>query len=564
MTTNTAQQQTIEQIKLNKIIANPLNPRKNFTGKAYEDLLASVREKGVLQPIMVRQLPDKKYEIVFGERRWRVSCDLAKENGGLSKHAIPAMVRDLDDNEAFEIMTIENLQRNDITELEEANSFKLYIDRMGDEAVPILAERIGINPAYIRRRVKILELPKEVLEAWAQGSLKYGHLEQLTRVGDKKQVKILFEWMEEQSRFRHVAVRDLARKIDSESPELKSAFFDVDKAGCATCFQNSDVQKSLFGSASDAIQCNNPKCFKQKQNNWLKDNWNDFRAKHKLPTNGFRFSSDFQWNDYEEIGSWQKTPKPCKSCESFFSLVSLTGKVDRPKVCMGDKACFKKTTTEAWSEGKSVEKTAAAKAAGPRVAWHGEHFRDLFFREALPAKIQAGGVDSASRRRLILFAQLVSNRDLQPWFVQRHKMAGEKEIDTWTRLSDEEIMVKLATMSGQELEEELVAAALETFLQKDKVTCAGRWRAAEHLGIDMAQEWAITEEYLDKKTVAEMMAMGESLGIFAEEQAVKFLTETIGKPEGAYGKCKKGELKRVFLESGVNLVGRVPSEILGA
>ena len=80
----------------------------------------------------------------------------------------------------------------------------------------------------------------------------------------------------------------------------------------------------------------------------------------------------------------------------------------------------------------------------------------------------------------------------------------------------------------------------------------------------MAQEWAITEEYLDKKTVAEMMAMGESLGIFADEPARKFLTETIGKQEGAYGKCKKGELKRVFLESGVKLVGRVPAEILGA
>ncbi len=557
-------QQTIDMIKLNLIVANPWNPRKNFTGRAFEDLLASVREKGVLQPIMVRQLQGKKYEIVFGERRYRACCHLAKENGGLTKHAIPAMVRELDDNEAFEIMTIENLQRNDITELEEAHSFKAYIDRMGDEAVPVLAERIGINPAYIRRRVRILDLPEYVLEAWAAGQLKYGHLEQLTRVGDNHRIKALFGWMQEQSQHRHIAVRDLTRKIDSESPELTAAFFDIDKAGCATCFQNSDVQKTLFGSASDAVQCNNPKCFKQKQNNWLKDNWNDFRAKHKLPTNGFRFSSDFQWNDYEEIGSWQKTPKPCKSCETFFSMVSITGKVDRPKVCMGDKACFKKTTTEAWSEGKSVEKTAAAKAAGPRVAWHGEHFRDLFFREALPAKIQAGGVDSAAKSRLVLFAQLVSNRDLHPWFVKRHGLEDKKNIDTWSRLSDEEIMVKLSSMNLHELEAELVAAALETFLQKDTVTCAGRWRAAEHIGVNMAQEWAITEEYLDKKTVAEMMAMGESLGIFAEEPARKFLTETIGKQEGAYGKCKKGELKRVFLESGVNLVGRVPAEILSA
>lgn len=563
MTTKTAPQ-TIELIKLNQIIANPLNPRKNFSGRPFDDLLSSVREKGVLQPIMVRQLPDKMYEIVFGERRWRVSCHLAKENGGLAKHTIPAMVRDLDDNEAFEIMTIENLQRNDITELEEAHSFKLYIDRMGDDAVPILAERIGINPAYIRRRVKILDLPKEVLKAWEHGHLKYGHLEQLTRVGDKKQVKILFGWMEERSQYNQVSVRDLARKIDSESPELNSAFFDVDKAGCATCFQNSDVQKSLFGSASDAIQCNNPKCFKQKQNNWLKDNWEDFRRKHKLPTNGFRFSSDVHWNDYEEIHSWQKTPKPSEACESFFSLVSVTGKVDRPKVCLGDKECFKKTTKEAWSDGKSVEKTKAAAASGPRVAWHGEYFRDIFFRETLPARIQSGAVDSASKSRLVLFAQLVSNRELQPWFIKRHNLSEEKNIDTWSRLSDAEIMVKLSSMNLHELEEELVAAALETFLQKDTVTCAGRWKAAEHIGVNMASEWAITEEYLDKKTVAEMMAMGESLGIFAEEQAVKFLTETLGKPAGAYGKCKKGELKRVFLESGVNLVGRVPSEILGA
>ena len=168
------------EITLADITSNPQNPRKNFSGPKFEELIASIKQVGVIEPILIRPVKGKTpYEIIAGERRWRASCDIASANGGIKKNTIPAIVRDISDDEAFDLMTIENLQREDLTELEEAQSFKLYLDKKGKEALPELAERTGIKPSYIMRRVSVLELPKEILKAWEKGTIKYGHCEQL-------------------------------------------------------------------------------------------------------------------------------------------------------------------------------------------------------------------------------------------------------------------------------------------------------------------------------------------------------------------------------------------------
>jgi len=143
--------QTYQEVELSKIVSNPWNPRKTFSGPKFDELADSVRAKGVIEPILLRPLESGTMEIVAGERRYRALCQVAQENGGLEAARIPAMVREFSDDEAFEIMTIENLQREDLTELEEAQSFQTYLNRKGKDALPELAERTGINPRYIRR-----------------------------------------------------------------------------------------------------------------------------------------------------------------------------------------------------------------------------------------------------------------------------------------------------------------------------------------------------------------------------------------------------------------------------
>ena len=110
--------QTYQEISLSEIKVNPRNPRKGFEGQKFDQLVASIREKGVIEPIVVRR-KGKGFEIVAGERRFRAQCQVNPES------SIAAVVRELSEDEAFEFMIIENLQREDLTEMEEAQSFLL-------------------------------------------------------------------------------------------------------------------------------------------------------------------------------------------------------------------------------------------------------------------------------------------------------------------------------------------------------------------------------------------------------------------------------------------------------
>jgi len=548
-----------QEIELQELQPNPLNPRKRFSGAKFNELVASIREKGVIEPILVRPVGDDRLEIVFGERRYRASLALAETGGGLNGQKIPALVRELSDEDAFDMMCIENLHREDLTELEEAEGFKAYLDKRGADALPDLAERAGINPRYIRRRVAVLSLPKKTLKAWEKGDLKYGHLEQLSRLQDKKEIKGLTEKI---ANWRGgYSVRKLKDDINSEAPELKSARFNLEKTGCPSCAQNSDIQKSLFELTDlKGAHCLNPKCFKKMQNNWLTANWKKtgYRKLHR--TNGFRFKGDVGWDDYGAFDGYSnhKPLKKCKECDSFVTLLSLDGRVDEGKACIGDKNCFNSSrrssgATDGGDPGAAVNK---------RPAWHGEYFREKFYDEVLLERLQ-GQVTA----RVLLFALLKSNSDLHEWFGRKHgKWAkGDDDVDGYYsfHLRNREIWEMVSAMECVDAAEDLNDASILVIMQ-DQYDAKARRAIADTIGISLQEEWRITEEYLDKKTIAEIMKIGEDFKVFEQKAAQTFLYETLLKKRGKFKGCKKGELKRVFLESGVDLAGVVPDEILGS
>lgn len=565
-------EQELTLVTLTRITPNPLNPRKNFSGPPFEELVDSVRAKGVISPIMVR--PHGKagdFEIVYGERRWRAACRIAKENGGLAKHTIPALVRRIDENEAFDLMTIENLKRQDLTELEEAMSFKQYVDRNGQEAVGTLAERTGIQASYIRRRLMVMVLPEHILQEWNKGLLKFGHLEQLARMGDNQErIELLFGRVMEYAKYNNVmTVERLKSLIASNSPGMEFALFDPAVEGCLSCHHNSDVQKNLFALDSEDIRCNKPECFLQKKTAWLEANWKEFRRKKKATTNGFRFHEALEPGKYRLIQDWQKRGDKCKECDHFLSVVYLDStKADN--ACFGEEKCYDaeingkgKKDVNTKSAGQDPDKSAGVVDTAPRVAWHGGYFRDLFFQAQLPVKVAAVEAGDLRLQRMALFGFVKNTRHLHGWFALKSALRPESKIDSWTCLGDEEIFEFVRKLDAGQVAEFMKEAAVVAVLEDKEATKARKF-FADHIGIDVTREWSITEEYLQKKVKAEILSFIEEHKLGEIKEFANYLSNTLNCLPGEINKLKKGELVDALLKSGIDLVGKVPAEIINA
>jgi ParB family chromosome partitioning protein len=160
-------QRPSDRIPIEHIRPNPDQPRRDFDEKDLEDLAASIREKGVIQPLILRPVPSGGYEIVAGERRWR-----AAQQAGL--HELPAVVREISDSEMLEIAIIENIQRADLNPLEEALGYRQLMDRFG-HTQERLAEALGKSRSHIANLLRLLNLPEAVLDLVRSGKLTAGH-----------------------------------------------------------------------------------------------------------------------------------------------------------------------------------------------------------------------------------------------------------------------------------------------------------------------------------------------------------------------------------------------------
>ncbi len=166
-------------LDIDLIESNPYQPRKRFSEAELKELARSIEKNGVLQPIIVRQRQDGKYEIVAGERRWR-----AARIAGLKK--IPAIIKDLEDSEVLQIALIENLQRQDLDPIEEALAYKDLMDRFGFTQNEI-AELVGKDRATVTNRLRLLNLSEGVIKALRDGLITEGHARVLLRIEDPQE-----------------------------------------------------------------------------------------------------------------------------------------------------------------------------------------------------------------------------------------------------------------------------------------------------------------------------------------------------------------------------------------
>ena len=154
-------------VPIENVVANPNQPRRQFLQEDLDDLTASIKEKGVLQPLIVRPRAGGKYEIVAGERRWRASQ-------AAQLHEVPVLIRDYSDLEMMEVAIIENIQRSDLNAMEEAQSYKQLMEKFGHTQEK-MAEALGKSRSHIANLVRLLHLPDDVQILVQERKLSAGH-----------------------------------------------------------------------------------------------------------------------------------------------------------------------------------------------------------------------------------------------------------------------------------------------------------------------------------------------------------------------------------------------------
>tara|TARA_B100001027_G_scaffold25015_1_gene14796 strand:+ start:342 stop:1184 length:843 start_codon:yes stop_codon:yes gene_type:complete len=232
-------------LNLDEIVPNKYQPRKNFDDENLNDLANSIKERGVIQPIIVRKsnIENSKYEIVAGERRW-----LAAQKAGLNE--IPVVVTDADDLKSLEFAIVENVQRHDLNPMEEAQGYKRLIDEFSYDQEKV-SKFIGKSRSYISNSLRLLNLPKEVLDWVEQKRITAGHAKIL--VGLDNATFLANKFIEKNLSVRQAeklvkmfkkSGKSSSKKHDPNIQELENSISD--KIGLSVSIKNSKNNKGVI------------------------------------------------------------------------------------------------------------------------------------------------------------------------------------------------------------------------------------------------------------------------------------------------------------------------------
>ncbi|KAB6598860.1 ParB/RepB/Spo0J family partition protein [Phocaeicola vulgatus] len=256
-----AVEKNITSVALANIQSSSYNPRKNFDETSLAELAESIRQQGVLQPIGVRPIADNRFEIVFGERRYRASlmAELAE---------IPAIVMEISDETAEEMAITENLQRKDVTPIEEANAYQKLIDS-GRHDVQSLTVQFGKTEAYIRTRLKFVSLIPEIALLLEQDELTISVATEICRYGEDIQHDIYDKHLKEgllYNSWRGMKASEVAKNIERNyTTDLNRYSFD--KTLCLSCPHNTN--NMMLFCEGGCGNCANRSCLDEMQTSYL-------------------------------------------------------------------------------------------------------------------------------------------------------------------------------------------------------------------------------------------------------------------------------------------------------
>lgn len=218
-------EEVIQELSLNELRPNPYQPRKNFDQESIDELRSSIEEHGILQPLVVRK-SIKGYEIVVGERRFRAAKDAKLET-------VPAVVRELSDQQMMEMAILENLQREDLNPIEEALAYQTLMEKLSITQEEV-AKRLGKSRPHIANHIRLLSLPPAIQELISSGKISMGHGRALLGLRQKAKLPALVEKVVKEN----LNVRQLEKLIqqlnenvprETKKPEKKKDIFIAER-----------------------------------------------------------------------------------------------------------------------------------------------------------------------------------------------------------------------------------------------------------------------------------------------------------------------------------------------
>jgi ParB/RepB/Spo0J family partition protein len=333
---NTAE---LKELPVKDVIPTPDNPRKapQPGDPDIRDLASSIEAHGLLHPVVVRKHPEKK-------GKWDLRCGARRlaAHQHLKAKTILAVVREMTDEQAIEATALENLQRQDLTPLEEGRSIKMLLRASGDPAA--VGSHIGRSVSWVYRRAALAELeshwtelyetPASTISGWTAA-----HLELIARLDRVVQTKLFMDMRPEtQDSYRRTSVSELSRLLAVHFTTLENApspFFCMEPP-CHGCEFNSASQPDLFEDAGERATCHSPECFERKQHEWMRAEYERAVQKHGdrlvVITSGYQtMNTDYLPEETSVIPRWQFNADDIKPEHK---------KLIRPAFCVSEDGSF--------------------------------------------------------------------------------------------------------------------------------------------------------------------------------------------------------------------------------
>lgn len=520
-------------------IAVKSNPRTDFG--QIDELAASVREKGIIEPLVVKKLDDNTYELVAGERRLRAAKAVGLQT-------VPVSIREGDDTDIEEVKLIENIHRKDFNPIEEAAAFNGYIVAT-KASIQTLADKIAKPKLYVERRLELLNLPKDIQKAVSDNKIRMGHALVIARLnGVKAQRDMLKDIISGK-----LSVENAEYQLRSQDSTIELSDAQFDKSDCKGCNHNGGEQSLLFGTGSEIKGiCLDKKCFMKKVKTWVADQTKELKDKG---VNVMSEAAIEKLKMKNRVGSYDTDYKSImkrlhKEPETFAVMFEKdwADRVRKTIWCIKPSARHPKkkaTPKQAEAEEKQKVQDRTDKLTG-KVSLFKTGFLINKTRELMKPSTKES-------KAMTLFALLEEGMD---WKDKEKRNRTEKLIKT-------EKIGKTSYGYPEPVFSKILALD-ESDIDRLISTVSGYWvkhlhnelnKASETFGVNLTEHFQITEDYLKPYTKDALVVLAKEIGLdkHLEEKGIE-----------KWDKAKRSDLQGYFLNEGFDLKGKVPKLLVKA